>query len=432
MPDLLSALLPRLESRRLEGLDAGPHALYPAYADCSLVNLPSSICHWLGVPGFGRPPLAPEILNTYNRQFQHVILCVVDGLGLNTLQDAIHLGRRVRDLAIWPELSAQAALAPLTSIAPSTTAAALTTFWTGRTPAEHGVFAYEVWLKEYGVIANMILHSPASYAGDPGSLRRAGFDPETFLPVPTLGSHLLDHGVRVFTHQHHTIARSGLSTMLFPGAQIVPFRSLSDLWVTLAQTLDACAGEKTYSYIYWGDLDEHSHRFGPDDERVALEFAAFSRQLAYFLQSKRARHTASSDTLLILTADHGHLSTPRSPAYELRHHPDLLDCLVMSPSGEARLPVVYLRPGREERFLRCLEQAWPGEFLAVPSDQVLRSGLFGDGALHPRFADRIGDYIIFPQGSAYWWFAEKENHLLGRHGGLSRTEMLVPFFAFTL
>ena len=85
---------------------------------------------------------------------------------------------------------------PLTSITPSTTSSALTTLWTGAYPAEHGILGYEVWLREYGVIANMILHSAFTFLGDVGGLQRAGFDPLTFLPVPTLGPHLLDNGIQ--------------------------------------------------------------------------------------------------------------------------------------------------------------------------------------------------------------------------------------------
>jgi hypothetical protein len=36
------------------------------------------------------------------------------------------------------------------------------------------------------------------------------------------------------------------------------------------------------------------------------------------------------------------------------------------------------------------------------------------------------------QGSAYLWWAPKENVLIGRHGGVSPEEMLVPFLAARL
>ncbi len=431
MHNLTTELLPRLEAHRFAGIDAGPESIYPFYDGCSLVNVPASICHWLGAPGIGARPLLPAILNQHASHARHVILLVIDGMGLNTLEAALQQADADPNLTVWGEIASAGCLSPITSIAPSTTAAALTTFWTGTAPAQHGVVAYEAWLKEYGVIANMIKHSPASFYGDVGSLRKGGFNPETFLPVKTLGKHLVENGVRVFAHQHQSIARSGLSTMLLQGAEIVPFRSLSDLWVSMNGVLDAHANEQTYSYIYWGDLDEHSHSYGPDDERVRLEFAAFSRQLAYFVGSRQKR--ARGDTLLLITADHGHIFTPKKPEYEVRNHPELLDCMVMVPTGEARMPLVYLRPGREERFLRYLEETWPGEFLAVPSEQAVMAGLFGSGAVYPPFRDRVGDWVVFPQGDSYWWFStNRDNPLLGRHGGLNRTEMLVPLLSINL
>jgi hypothetical protein len=424
MQSLLPQILTQIEQHRLPELPLDDEMICPYYDGLSLVNLPSSICHWLGIPAFAGAPLASPILDLYPQDVRHVILLVIDGFGLDTFQAALEQGQSRSSLSIWGELAHRGALAPLTSIAPSTTSSALTTFWTGCAPAEHGVMGYEMWLKEYGVLANMIYHSPASFLRDTGSLRKAGFNPETFLPIPTLGPHLERHGVRPYAFQHASIAHSGLSTMLFAGVKVVPFRSLGDLWVTLSETLASNRDQPSYNYIYWGDLDEHSHRFGPGDERVALEFDSFSIRLGDFIR----RHTRG-DTLLLITADHGHISTPTSTDYEVRNHPALLDCLVMQPSGEARLPYVYLRPGYEERFLSYLDSAWGGQFRAVPSQQAVRAGLFGGGKTHERLADRVGDYVIIPRDGAYWWFSSRDNPLLGRHGGLSRDEMLVPLLS---
>lgn len=430
MRNVLPVLLPRLEAHRLDGLNAGPDAFYPYYQGYSLANLPSSICHWLGLPPFGSSVFGPEITGLWTQKFRQVVLLVVDGLGLNVMQQVLETTSSEGPYAVWHQLAEDAALAPLTSVVPSTTAAALTTFWTGCPPAAHGVVGYEVWLKEYSMIANMILHSPASFYGDVGSLQKGGFNPETFLPVPTLGPHLLQYGVKPYALQHMAIARSGLSTMLFPGVDVRPFRTQSDLWVTLSRLMDATADEQSYIYIYWGDLDDISHRYGPNDERAGLEFANFSQQFRYFIQQRVKK--SQQDTLFIVTADHGHIFTPRMPEYEIRNHPDLLSFLTMVPSGEARLPFAYLRSGRERAFLDYLEKTWPGVFPTIPSEEAVRAGLFGQSEIYDRLYDRIGDYVIVPQGDAYWWFGNRDNPLLGRHGGISRTEMLVPFFSFVL
>jgi len=432
MPSLVSNLLPRLESKTLGAFNAGPNAFYPYYDRQSLVSLPASVCHWLGVPGFGAPPLRDEILNAFGGPFRHVILMLVDGLGLEQLQRFTHpaadqTGGR---FAFWQQLLQEATLAPLTSIVPSTTATALTSLWTGQPPAVHGVLGYEMYPKEYGLIANMITHSATNFVGDVGGLKRAGFNPESFLPVPTLGPHLLQHGIQPTALQHISIARSGLSTMLFPGVNVVPFRSPSDLWVTLPSLLQARTDDPLYTYIYWGELDELSHKFGPADRRVDLEFSWFSTLLEGFITEMRAQ--AHGDTLFLMTADHGHLHTPRLSIQELRNHPELATCLHLNPSGESRLAYLYVKPGRETRLTNYIQNTWPGRFLWVPSQEALAAGLFGGGPHHPRIEERLGDFVLIAQEDAYLWWADRENPLLGRHGGLSRTEMVVPLLGLVL
>ncbi|MBA4399725.1 MAG: hypothetical protein C0396_07650 [Anaerolinea sp.] len=423
MSDLRSTLLPLLQARCLPGLNAGPAAVYPAYDGYSLSNLPASICQWLGQPTLSVAPLAPVYLESLGKRYRHVIVVLVDGLGL-------HLFEPFWEQIPWKYWLPDSLLAPLTSISPSTTAAALTTLWTGAYPSEHGILGYEMWLKEYSLIANMILHSPAAFNGDAGGLQRAGFDSANFLPTPRLGQHLTLGGVDVFALQPAAIARSGLSTMLLTGAEVVGYRNLSDLWVTLDHLLQRQRGKSTYATVYWSDVDELSHRFGPQDERVALEFEIFSRTLQNFVS--RLQKRAQSDTLLVMLADHGQISTPLNPRFELQRYPDLLADLVMAPSGENRLPYFFLRPGRADHAREFIQKIWPDEFLIVPSADALSAGLFGPGQPYARTPERLGDWVLIPQGDAYMWWANKENPLQGRHGGLSSQEMLVPFWAMEL
>ncbi|MFZ3080435.1 MAG: alkaline phosphatase family protein [Bellilinea sp.] len=423
MPDLLSTLLPLLQSRRLPGLDAGPTAVYPAYDGYSLPNLSASVCQWLGQSTLGAMPLAPAYLESLGKRYQHVIVMLVDGLGLNLFETFL-------EQTPWRNWLPDSLLAPLTSVSPSTTATALTSLWTGAYPSEHGILGYELWLKEYGLIANMIQHSPAAFNGDVGGLQRASFDPANFLPTPRLGQHLSTGGVDVFALQPAAIARSGLSTMLLTGAEVVGYRNLSDLWVTLDHLLQRQRGRTTYATVYWSDVDELSHRFGPQDERVVLEFETFSRTLQNFVF--RLQKRAQGDTLLVMLADHGQIHTPLNPRYELHRYPDLLADLVMAPSGENRLPYFFLRPGRAEHARAVIQKTWPDEFLIVASEAALSAGLFGPGQSYARTPERLGDWVLIPQGGTYMWWANKENPLHGRHGGLSPQEMLVPFWAMEI
>ncbi len=425
----LASQIEQLSAHRLDGLDLGRGALYPHYAGRSLSNIPAGVCRLLGVPAFGAPALDPDVLDPLlaGGPYRHVILIVVDGLGIQLLDD-VRAAARARGLPdSWAALLDAAIPAALTSIVPSTTASALTTLWTGQPPAAHAITGYEIWLKEYGVMMNAITHAPVSLAGDFGSMRRAGLLPETFLRVPTLGPHLTAHDVRAFAYHVHAIAHSSLSTMLLAEVNNTGYRTLNDLWVTLRANLRAAAG-RTYSYAYIGEVDELAHRFGPQDERVLLEVVQLGRQLALLMEMLRDPSLAG--TLVLVTADHGHIATPFEPQYDLNHHPRLLDCLVMRPSGENRLPFLFLRPGREDTARQYIEDTWPGKFQVFPTARLLQAGLFGPGEAHPLAVERMGDWTVVPRDGAYWWWAPKVNHLLGRHGGVSRAEMLVPLLAF--
>ena len=427
MPDLTSQLLPQIENHQLPGLDLPPEFIAPKYDGTSILNIPDSICQWLDIPNIGEGPLRPEILSGLGSSARRVILILMDALALHRLRNWIESG----NTPVWGNMLQDGLLAPLTSISPSTTSAALTTLWTGRSPAAHGILGYEVWLKEYGMIANMILHAPMTFRGDVDSLSKAGFDPQKFLPLPTLGPHLRQHGIKPYSFQHRSIAHSGLSQMFQRATEIYGFQSASDLWISIRQLIENRPNERQYIWTYWGEVDGLSHFFGPDDERVSAEFSQFSAAFEQFFISKLSSELRK-DTLVILTADHGQIHTPLVANNALKNHPRLNQQLHITPTGENRMSYLYLRPGSEQAVRAYLDENWAEGFTIIKREQALSAGLFGPGQQHFGLQDRIGDLIAFAHGNNYLWWAEKDDFMLGRHGGLHREEMLVPFLAVRL
>lgn len=428
MPDATRALLNRLRASRLPELDLGRERIHPAYQGLSILNVPATVCRWLGVPPQGAGPLDSDALGPLaGGRFRRVLWVLVDALSLSRFQAWMEAG----EAPGWTELVADGQLAPLTSIVPSTTSAALTTLWTGRSAAAHGSLGYELWLKEYGVVANMIRHSAFTFGGDAGGLARAGFQPETFLPVPSLAPYFEDHGVAVHAYHPYTIARSGLSRMNLRGVDVQGYRDAADLWVSVRRLLEDHPRERMLIWVYWDGVDALSHLYGPEDERVSAAFAAFSRTfLDRFLEP--LGDPARRDTLLLLMADHGQVLTPRDPHYDLRNHAGLTRRLHIQPTGENRLAYLFVRPGQTAAVREYIERTWPGQFQVLDSAYAAEAGLFGLGQRHPHLLDRVGDLIAIASGRAYWWWARKRNPILGRHGGLSEAEMIVPFLAASL
>jgi hypothetical protein len=424
MPDLSDILLPGLLAHRLPELPAGEGFTYPKYEGGSIVNIPASICRLLEAPEIGVGPLDAQLLAPLGSGIRRVVLILMDALALHRLRRWISAG----SVSIWGELAQAGVLAPITSIIPSTTSAALPSLWTGRPAVQHGLVGYELWLKEYGIVANAVSHAPITFKNDPGSLARAGFNASEYLPFTTLGTHLSSCGIKSFAFQPRSILDSGLSQMFLRDVTQKPFYTHTDLWVNLRLLLENTAHARSYIWVYWGELDHFSHFYGPDDERAQEEFVSFSAAFERLFW-RRLSAQARQDTLVILTADHGQITTRPDPFYDLRNHPNLTRRMHILPTGENRIMYLFPRSGQAEAVREYLERTWPRQFCQLDPAFAVHAGLFGPGEPHPRLFDRTGDLIALPRGRAYLWWAEKENLLIGRHGGLSADEMLVPFLA---
>ena len=98
----------------------------PAYDGGCITNVVPSLLH----PEDAQPAWLPAIAHGAER----VVLLVIDGLGWNQLD-----ARR----SLAPTISGLEG-GPITTVAPSTTATALTSISTGLPPGEHGVMGYRI------------------------------------------------------------------------------------------------------------------------------------------------------------------------------------------------------------------------------------------------------------------------------------------------
>ncbi len=418
---------PKAASPELESLLSGNDHILPRYDGRSIVNIADSICRWLDIPTFGMGPLQEEIIHQVEGPYQHIVFVVIDAVSYHHFKSWSKL---LSEPGSHPFLQ-RGTLNAITSIAPSTTCAALTSLWTGQPACRHGISGYEMWMQELNMAVNMIAHRPARFRSGEGSLSLAGFNPESFLPLPTLGTHLQAHGIPTHIFQHHSILHSGLSRTFLHEVERHGINTPVDLWVSLRDLLQVESGRPLVVTAYWGAVDGYLHQFGPGDQRPEKEFTSFLSQLQKNFLDKLSPE-AQNDTLLLITADHGQIATSRDPHYHLDQHPRLADMLHLQPTGENRLAYLHTRPGKVKAVENYIQETWPGKFQCLPSRTLTDKGLFGPGPYHPRWHSRVGDLTMIANRDAYLWWPEEENKMLGRHGGLSEREMLVPFFTLPL
>ncbi len=399
----------------------------PHYGGLSIANLPSAIADLLGcdLPG-ALPPLPRELWSDWKPGLRRVVLVVLDALGFRALQT-----RWVRgEGQIFADLARAGRLVPLTSVFPSTTDAALVSLSTGTPPAQHGWLAYMMYLRQMGMASNAILLCPM-WTRQRDLLVDWGLDPDNLVPIPTLAERLTAAGVTTGAVLASFFANSGFSKMLYRGVEeIRTHYHASDLWAQTRHLLAKVREKRALLTIYWSGLDTLAHAYGPNTDQWESEFRSVSHLVAEeFLAALPAEDR--DGTLLLITADHGQIYVPPDKIVTVQDHPQLGQHLMVPIMGESRASFVYPRLGRAEAIREYLDCAFPGWFTIVDSSRALEAGLMGKPVTDETYA-RAGELLVLPGRNHALQHSHPPVPLVGRHGGLSAEEMLVPLIGARL
>jgi len=366
----------------------------PDYHGGCIANVVPRLLGGLGAsePGHDWLPEAVE----HARQ---VVLLVVDGLGWHQL--------RARS-PLTPTLSSGAGIdRHITSIAPTTTAAALTSITTGRPPSEHGILGYR--LADGDRIMNMLRWTLGP--GEDSDARRyvpvATFQPIAPFPgavgpVPVVSK--ADFGSTGFTAAH-------LGT-----SPLVEYRVPSSLALEVGRSL---ADGTPFVYAYYDGIDRVAHAYGLG-EHYDAELVAVDHIVADVVE------VLPPGAVLLVTADHGQI--------DVGNRVELLGAEAMDMirffSGEGRFRWLHARPGATADLAALLEERYGDTTWVRTRDQLIDDGWFG-GPLSDTFAARLGDVALIPfEPLAFMDPADTgENRLACRHGSLTTDETLVPLVA---
>ena len=424
-----------IRQHHLPGLDDLPAGefILPYYDGLSIANLPATAVALLGgeLPA-APPPLPHDLWADWKPGLKRVILVILDALGYLRLDQQMAADK---DLGILRRLADAGRFFPLTSVFPSTTTAALSTFWTGRTPAEHGLLGYELYLREYGTLSNLITVSP-TFDKQTEVLVRWGMEPDKFLPVPDLAKQLKPQGIALRGLTYKRFINSGMSRIFRQGNDddTQGYVTLADLWTRLRHILKQKPQPPNAPELiiaYWGGLDGVAHTYGPGTENWQAEV----RSVTYCLEREFLRLLPPEDrdgTLLLVTSDHGQAYVPPEKTTLLADHPALRNMLALPLSGDSRATYLFARHGQADAVNAYFADRLPGKFVLLDSTAALTAGLFGQGTPAPETPFRIGDLLALARGTNALQRGDKKPKLIGRHGGLTPEEMLVPLIGARL
>ena len=397
----------------------------PFYEKYSIYNIPSTILSIFQASVSGRETIPKRIIEDHLDGINKVVLLLVDAMGYKNFLSP------PKDSAL-KILSSNGTMIPITSTFPSTTTTALTTINTGVTPQEHGIIGYTMYLREYGLIANMIDFTPA-YDYKWGILLEMGLDPKKFLGAETIYEILNRREVKPYVITRHK--DSGLSRMHHTGAKAFNYVNSSDLFVILRKLLESENNRETYTYAYWDLLDAISHVYGPSSEEALAELKSFLYSYKNEFIDK-LRPEVAKETLLIITADHGQSEVSEENTILASDHPELMNKLWIPPTGDSRATFLYVKPEKINEVKDYIERKLKDKLFVLNSEEAIGDGLFGVGSYRKKISERVGDLIMIPYSNYSFGYrhrgSEKEFIMKGAHGGLSEYEMLVPFICKNL
>lgn len=373
----------------------------PDYSGKGTLNLISSVSKAIGINSKYKE--SNFIKSKDIKKYKNIILLIVDGLGYNFLM------RYGKDSIFNNHLEAK-----MTTTFPSSTSAAMTSFYTGISPQEHGMPGWEMYSKEFSTTILPLPYCPKFKWGI--NLNEIKKLQEVFtLPSITekskinsefiIGDHLIDSDISKLMSKK----RKGYNT-------------INGLFMQIKKSINS-SNRRKFIFSYYSDHDSLSHKYGTNHKNVLSNFNEFSNKLNKFITSLKG-----TNTILIITADHGQSDVKVSNRIWLKNHPKMKDCLSMPLTGEHRFAYCYIKPNKEKEFVEYVKTKLKRYCTIHKSKDLLKKNYFGLFKPHNDFKDRIGDYVLIMK-DGYGIYDQRFNTRAphkGDHGGLSDDELYVP------
>lgn len=359
---------------------------YPDYNNC-IANLACSVLKYYGVqPPNSTLPAADKLLQ---KQYKNIVVLLLDGMGVSSMEKHLKADGFFR----------RNMKTTYSSTFPPTTVAATTAVDSGLFPNQSGWLGWTGYFKELD--RNVIYFwNIDNDNGEEITEMNAAW---TFVPYESI---------------REQIRKTGIDTYYL--APFLPpyYGGYGEFCEEIKKLCDMDSPK--YIYAYWDEPDHSMHDYGVEGENI--------RELIADIENRTEQLVSElSDTLVIITADHGHINTVNKAIID---YPDIYECLQRMPSMEARALNLFIRDGMETQFEEAFRKHFESDFILMSKAEVMEQKLLGHGRNHERLDEMLGDYLAVAISDTAIGNVPGGNK--GNHAGLTEAEMRIPLIAVTL
>jgi arylsulfatase A-like enzyme len=356
--------------------------IHADYEGASIVGVVAAL------QGRTRVPWMPEeVLGA-----KSVVLLVLDGLGWGALE------AHRDELPLISSLSGRS----ITTVVPSTTAAALTSITTGLPPSQHGIVGYRMRTDE-GIL-NVLQWRTQRGEAVP--------EPVDVQPHRPFGG----RAVPVVTRGE--FRSGGFTAAHMRGAEVFGWKTPSTLIEHCRVLIDR--GEPLV-YAYYDGVDQVAHAHGLHDRYFAAELSATDRIATELL------HYLPESCALVVTSDHGQVHF----GHEGWRRLDAVEHLVARYAGDGRFRSLYAKRGAAEELLAAAREAYDDVAWVMGRKELFDDGWLGPVAPSRSVRHRLGDVVLAAREPVAFTDPTHtyETGMQAGHGSMTPDEMCVPLLA---
>ncbi len=358
--------------------------IYPDYEKC-LTNLTNSILKYFDITPYHKTlKELDKVLEESN--YDNIILLIYDGMGSNILSRNLNENSFLRKHKIED----------IKAIFPPTTTASTTTLLSGLNPCEHGWLGWDLYFKCLDETVTMFLNTKK--------------DTNILVSEENMAQ-------KYFSYK----SIIDLINEKYKAFKLMPFgdNAYNDLADLNNKVINLCKEKgKKFIYAYYDEPDHTTHNEGTDSNITVKLYEEIDKSTKELYEKLK-----DTNTLVIVTADHGHIN---SKDITLSDYKDIFNLLKHDISIEGRACAFFIKEGKSQEFEQLFNKYFKDDFILYTKEEVIKNKLFGKGTENKYFKDSLGDYLAVAITNKYFRYNENSVKLTSMHAGITEDEMLVP------